>query len=200
MKRIGSQRQGLLAIVDNRNNNNRNSRCGRMALQLLEQLPRMLSPQQHVQNNRGWPHRSQDFASLLERSRRNDLEARALENPLIDEHLLAVIFHNKYRQSANPARLFKLQRIKRFGFTGKTNGDAGKKYRTFPRVTLHVHIAAKHLREFPGQWQAQPASFDRALLLPFDLRPLLKDALLVFLSDADSRVGDRKHQRVAVAA
>src|SRR5690348_291813 len=147
MKRIGSQRQGLLAIVDNRNNNNRNSRCGRMALQLLEQLPRMLSPQQHVQNNRGWPHRSQDFASLLERSRRNDLEARALENPLIDEHLLAVIFHNKYRQSANPARLFKLQCIKRFGFTGKANGNTRKKRGPFAELAFYVYVAAKHLRE-----------------------------------------------------
>src|SRR6185312_1665877 len=147
MERISSQGQGFVAIVHNGDDNDRNSRRSGMVLQLLEQLPRMLSSQQYVQNNRGWPHRSQDFASLLERSRRNDLEARALENPLIDEHLLAVIFHNKYRQSANPARLFKLQRIKRFGFTGKANGNTRKKRGPFAELAFYVYVAAKHLRE-----------------------------------------------------
>ena len=80
----------------------------------------------------------------------------------------------------------------------EVNRNRGTKGRALSSLALYIDVSAQQLRKLPRKRQPAAASLHRFLELSLDLRPLLKNAFLIFRINAYSCVGNRQNHGIIV--
>src|SRR5207249_11762602 len=96
---IGTQSVPLVRIVHGRRDQDRDVPRGVTGLELGQELPRVLAPQQNVEDDGARRDLSQQVTRLLHRRRVEHLIARAAQERLVDEQILGAVLEDQDRKS-----------------------------------------------------------------------------------------------------
>ena len=97
---VGAEGQALALIVNGADHHDRDRRRLIVALQLGEELPRVLALEHQVENDRCRRDLLQPQPGLAERPRRQRLEGRVPEEPIVDELRAWIVLDDEHRHLA----------------------------------------------------------------------------------------------------
>src|SRR5579864_5924208 len=200
METVGAEGKSFVPVIDHGDDIDRNvAGCG-MFFQISQKIPRVLSLQEDVQDDRFWAKRVNRLPSFRNIIRGDDLKLGAFEIFLVNEQSLAIVLDDENGHLVRLEFALDLGNGDHLGLALERNGDHDGECRAAPYLASDINISPKQLGQLAGERQAQSRTFGDLLQLTFNLCPLLENAFLVFFGNSDSRIGDGKRNRAIVAA